>query len=79
MEGVNGFMVAADVRGEGHYTAYPSDKDTVALQIPFAGGQIPEHSVLHGGVCHGGRTVPSAGSGGVWPGGNEQDVLHEYL
>ena len=74
MEGVNGLMVAADVRGEGHYTAYPSDKETVALQIPFAGGQLPDHSVLYGGVCHGGRAAPSTDSG-AGAGNDEQEVL----
>lgn len=51
MEGVNGLLVAADAAGEGHYTDYPSDKTTVALQIPFEGGIIPSHSVAHSGSC----------------------------
>lgn len=52
MEGVNGFLVANDVKGIGHYTTYPSDKETVALQVPFEGGIVPEHKVLRRGACH---------------------------
>lgn len=51
MEGVNGLLVAADAAGEGHYTGYPSDKTTIALQIPFEGGIIPSHNVAHSGAC----------------------------
>lgn len=51
MEGVNNLMVANDVRSEGHFTDYPSDKPSVALQIPFRDGQLPKHSVMHEGVC----------------------------
>lgn len=52
MEGVNGLMIAADTVGEGHVTEYPSEKETVALQIPFEDGRLPEHRVVRGGVCH---------------------------
>src|SRR3569833_2097629 len=51
MEGVNVFLVAADVTGNGHYTDYPSDKETVALQLPFRDGKVPAHDVLHTGAC----------------------------
>lgn len=51
MEGVNGLIVAADVKGDGHYTEYPSDKSSVALQIPFEGGKMPKHRVVNEGVC----------------------------
>ena len=51
VEGVNPLIVAADVRGEGHYTEYPSDKPSVALQIPFKDGMVPEHRVVSEGVC----------------------------
>ena len=51
MEGVNGLIVAADMAGDGHYTEYPSDVETVALQIPFEGGLVPEHKVLWNGAC----------------------------
>lgn len=52
MEGVNGLMIAADVVGPGHFTAYPSDKTSIALQIPFRDAKMPKHSVLKRGVCH---------------------------
>ena len=51
MEGVNGLMIAADTKGDGHVTEYPSDKPSVALQIPFAGGRMPKHLVVGKGVC----------------------------
>lgn len=51
VEGVNALIVAADVRGEGHFTEYPSDKPSVALQIPFKGDEVPEHRVVGDGVC----------------------------
>lgn len=51
MEGVNGLMIAADVVGEGHITEYPSDKPSVALQIPLEDGKMPEHRVVKKGVC----------------------------
>jgi hypothetical protein len=63
VEGVNGLVVAADVVGVGHHTAYPSDKETVALQIPFAGGRIPDHKVLKQGACHTASQVTSHGLG----------------
>jgi hypothetical protein len=52
MEGVNGLIVAVDVNGIGHYTTYPSDKETIALQIPFKNGVAPRHEVLRKGACH---------------------------
>jgi hypothetical protein len=51
MKGVNGLLVAADVTGVGHYTNYPSNKQTVALQFPFIDGKVPDHTVLHRGAC----------------------------
>lgn len=51
MEGVNGLMIAADVYGDGHFTRYPSDKPSVALQIPLEGGKMPKHHVVGRGVC----------------------------
>lgn len=50
-EGANGLIVAADTVGDGHFTEYPSDKPSVALQIPFAGGRFPAHRVIKHGVC----------------------------
>jgi hypothetical protein len=46
-------MIAADVVGDGHYTAYPSGQFTHALQIPFKGGVLPGHTVQHSGTCSG--------------------------
>ena len=57
LEGVNGLIVAADTRGEGHFTDYPSDKPSIALQIPFKDGKVPEHHVLSKGVCAPGNTM----------------------
>jgi hypothetical protein len=51
MEGVNNMIVAVDDVGYGHYTDYPSDKETAALQLPFKDGKVPDHVVLHRGAC----------------------------
>ncbi|KAF7197814.1 hypothetical protein HII31_00903 [Pseudocercospora fuligena] len=51
-EGKNNLMIAADTIGNGHVTEYPSDVSTHALQIPFKEGRLPEHTVLHPGVCN---------------------------
>jgi hypothetical protein len=51
--GKNGFIFAADtaaVSAIGHSTNYPSNFETVALQIP-TGGTIPQHNVLYSGPC----------------------------
>jgi len=51
--GENGFIFAADtadVSAKGHSTDYPSDHETIALQIP-TGGTIPQHNVLYSGPC----------------------------
>ena len=61
VEGVNGLIVAADTMGVGHHTAYPSDKETVALQIPFAAGVVPRHEVLKQGACHSSSQVLAHG------------------
>lgn len=42
---------SAEYSTYGHITTYPSDTDTVALQIPFEGGRFPAHSVLYEGPC----------------------------
>lgn len=52
--GKYGLIIAADTSGVskyGHATAYPSDADTVALQVPFRDGKIPDHMVLYDGPC----------------------------
>lgn len=50
-EGKDNVIIAADTRGIGHYTDYPSNKETIALQIPFKSGEVPKHSVLGQGAC----------------------------
>ncbi|KAI0137039.1 hypothetical protein BJ170DRAFT_40743 [Xylariales sp. AK1849] len=52
-EGANGLIIAADVEGDGHFTEYPLDKASIALQIPFADGIVPEHRVVKGDLCVG--------------------------
>jgi hypothetical protein len=61
VEGVNALIVAADVRGEGHFTEYPSDKASVALQIPFKDGEVPDHRVVGEGVCSPSDTTLESG------------------
>lgn len=50
--GKDGFIFAADTAAVsgGHLTNYPSNSETVALQIP-TGGTIPQHNVLYSGPC----------------------------
>ncbi|KAF8493995.1 hypothetical protein F5888DRAFT_1721520 [Russula emetica] len=51
--GKNGLIFAADtaaVGASGHSTNYPSNSETIALQIP-TGGTIPQHNVLYSGPC----------------------------
>lgn len=58
--GKNGLIIAADtaaVSTLGHITEYPSHQETIALQIPTAGGVAPAHRVLHGGACLGSEMV----------------------
>lgn len=52
--GKNGAILALDtaaVSAEGHYTRYPSDEETVALQVPVGEKEMPGHRVLHEGAC----------------------------
>ena len=52
--GKYGLIIAADtaaVSALGHNTTYPSNQETIALQIPTAAGVVPAHKVLHGGAC----------------------------
>ncbi|KAK5194372.1 hypothetical protein LTR99_002873 [Exophiala xenobiotica] len=53
VSGVNPLIIAADtdMRSPGHLTFYPSDTETVAMQIPFKHEKVPEHKVLYGGPC----------------------------
>jgi hypothetical protein len=49
-----GLIFAADtqnVSASGHRTQYPGTTETIALQVPTADGDIPEHQVLHVGPC----------------------------
>jgi len=53
--GKYGLIIAADtanVSKYGHITTYPGDAVTIAMQIPFKPGYIPEHTVLYPGPCH---------------------------
>ncbi|KAJ9628052.1 hypothetical protein H2203_003274 [Taxawa tesnikishii (nom. ined.)] len=75
MEGVNGLVVAADVIGVGHYTSYPSDKETIALQLPFANGQVPPHEVLGRSACRSSQRILLQGLEVPWMEGVVQDVL----
>lgn len=52
--GKHGLIIAGDsaeCSTYGHISTYPSDADTVTLQIPFEGGYFPTHSVLYEGPC----------------------------
>lgn len=64
MEGVNNVVVAADDVGHGHYTDYPSDKETAALQLPFKDGKVPEHFILNQGACKAPSQVQTECDGG---------------
>jgi hypothetical protein len=46
-EGGESLIIAVDVRGEGHFTEYPREKESVALQV----GIPPDHKVLGRGNC----------------------------
>ena len=50
--GKDGVIIAVDTTGTGHETTYPSDQETICLQIPFADGIVPAHAVLHSGACN---------------------------
>ncbi|KKK26155.1 hypothetical protein ARAM_005938 [Aspergillus rambellii] len=52
--GKHGTILALDtaaVSADGHNTTYPSRDITIGLQLPIAGGKIPEHEFLHMGAC----------------------------
>ena len=51
--GPYGMVVALDLEGPGHFTTYPSDQPSVAIQIPFESvDDIPAHRVVAPGPCH---------------------------
>jgi len=67
--GVTSLIIAVDTdkRSPGHLTYYPSDVETVALQIPFQYGEVPKHTVVHRGPCQAGNgsvLKESAGTSG---------------
>ena len=50
----NQFLLALDLLGRGHWTDYPSDEETWALQIPLADGweeEIRKWELVHDGAC----------------------------
>lgn len=49
--GANGLIVAVDTTGSGHITTYPSDRETIALAIPFANATAPGYEVVNKGQC----------------------------
>lgn len=63
-----GLIVANDVKGIGHFTEYLSEEESVALQLPFRDGIVPDHEVLGRGACPKNiqkdeRERPEAGNG----------------
>ncbi|KAJ9144623.1 hypothetical protein NKR23_g5993 [Pleurostoma richardsiae] len=52
--GKYGLIIAADtanVSAHGHRTRYPSDADSVAIQVPLAPGGEFDYVLLHDGAC----------------------------
>jgi hypothetical protein len=49
------FLIAADLPSTstvaGHYTEFPSNDQTILVQVPFLNNEFPPHSVLHDGAC----------------------------
>lgn len=46
-----GLIVANDIEGIGHFTEYPGEKESVALQLPFKDGIVPDYEVVGRGAC----------------------------
>ncbi len=48
-------LIAADLKSlstvAGHFTEFPSDEPTLAVQIPFVDDKAPAHKILHHGPC----------------------------
>ncbi|KAH8885831.1 hypothetical protein GQ53DRAFT_728421 [Thozetella sp. PMI_491] len=42
----------ADISKNGHRSQYVGVDDTVVIQVPTSDGKIPEHTILHYGICH---------------------------
>ncbi|KAK3934377.1 hypothetical protein QBC46DRAFT_399972 [Diplogelasinospora grovesii] len=52
--GKYGLIIAADTADKsthGHRTQYPSDADTIALQVPLKAGERFDYTLLHQGAC----------------------------
>lgn len=49
--GTDGLIFITDTTGTGHNTTYPANTFTRALQIPFADGTAPAHTVVNSGPC----------------------------
>lgn len=47
----NQVVVANDMAGAGHVTKYPLNEPSIALQLPFKRGKVPDYRVLHSGPC----------------------------
>jgi hypothetical protein len=54
--GKGGLLFAVDTQGLGHLTTYPSDRETVAIAVPFQDGAVPEYEVVKDGACEGLQT-----------------------
>jgi hypothetical protein len=44
-------IVAVDTEGEGHYTDYPLEVESHALQLPFKDGKVPKHDIVSEHPC----------------------------
>jgi hypothetical protein len=64
-QGVNDILIANDIKGIGHFTAYPGYEETRALQVSFKSGVVPMHRVLWKGACNEDLKPASEGTGGV--------------
>ncbi|MCJ1325583.1 hypothetical protein MMC10_002246 [Thelotrema lepadinum] len=52
--GKRGLLIAADtadISEHGHNTTYPSDENTISINIPTKNGKIPKHTCLYRGPC----------------------------
>ena len=63
-EGAQNLIIANDVKGVGHFTDYPGEKETVALQIPFEYGVVPDHEVVGRDACSIADSNEEVGVGG---------------
>jgi hypothetical protein len=68
-----GLIVANDVEGIGHFTEYPREEESVALQLPFRDGIVLDHEVVGKGACS--RNIQKYESERPGSGGEKQEVL----